>query len=142
MEREFISSKQQTPKNRSVTVYNSNRCFQNRLGSSLSGKQHGETWSYQQRTKHINVLELIAVKLAILTFTKEKSVIAVHLELGNTKAPLYLVKMGGTRSQELLQVAKEIWGYLLANLIAVTTVLTKQSEYSGRLAIQKSQRFM
>ena len=95
MEREFISSKQQTPKNRSVTVYNSNRCFQNRLGSSLSGKQHGETWSYQERTKHINVLELIAVKLAILTFTKEKSVITIHLELDNTKALLYLVKMGG-----------------------------------------------
>ena len=141
MEREFISSKQQTPKNSSVTVYNLNRCFQNRLGSNLSGKQHGETWSYQERTKHINVLELIAVKLAILTFTKEKSVIAIHLELDNTKALLYLVKMGGTRSQELLQVAKEIWDYLLANLIAVTTLLTKQSEYSGRLAIQKSHRF-
>ena len=32
----------------------------------------------------------------------------------------YFVKMGGTRSQELLQVAKEIWYYLLANRIAVT----------------------
>ena len=102
VEREFISSKQQTPKNRNVTVYNSNRRFQNRLGSSLSGKQHGETWSYQERTKRINVLELIAVKLAILTFTKEKLVTATHLELDNTKALPYLVKMGRTRSQELL----------------------------------------
>ena len=33
----------------------------------------------------------------------------------------YSIKMGGTRSQELLQVAKEIWHYLLANRIAVTT---------------------
>ena len=31
----------------------------------------------------------------------------------------FLEKMGGTRSQELLQVAKEIWDYLLANRIAV-----------------------
>ena len=31
-----------------------------------------------------------------------------------------LGKNGGTRSQELLQVAKEIWDYLLANRIAVT----------------------
>ena len=29
--------------------------------------------------------------------------------------------MGGTHSQELLQIAKEIWDYLLANWIAVTT---------------------
>ena len=49
--------------------------------------------------------------------------------------------MGETRSPELLQVAKEIWDYLLANGIAASRVLTKQSEYSGRLAIQKSQRF-
>ena len=28
----------------------------------------GGTWSYQEKTKH-NVLELIAVKLSILTFT-------------------------------------------------------------------------
>ena len=111
------------------------------VGEQSVRKKHRETWSYQERTKHINVLELIAVKLAILTFTKEKPVIAVHLELDNTKALLYLVKMGETRSQELLQVAKEIWDYLLANQIAVTTLLTKQSEYSGRLAIQKSQRF-
>ena len=32
----------------------------------------------------------------------------------------YLVKMGGTRSPELLQVGKQIWDYLLANRIAVT----------------------
>ena len=32
----------------------------------------------------------------------------------------YLVKMGETRSQELLQGAKEIWDYLLANQITVT----------------------
>ena len=35
-------------------------------------------------------------------------------------APSYLVEMGGTRSEELLQVVKEIWDYLLANRIAVT----------------------
>ena len=38
----------------------------------------GVTWSYQERTKHINVLELIVVKLVILTFTQE-SATAIHL---------------------------------------------------------------
>ena len=48
------------------------------------------------------------MKFAILTFTKSKSVTAIHLQIENMTA-----KMGGPCSQELLQVAKEIGGYLL-----------------------------
>ena len=94
--------------------------FPKQVGGRLSGNHHVGTWSYQERTKHINVLELIAVKLVILTFTKEKSVTAIHLQIENMTALSYLVKMARTRSPELLQVAKEIWDYLLANRIAVT----------------------
>ena len=78
------------------------------VGGSLSGNHHGGTWSYQERTKHINILELIAVKLAILSFTKGKSVTEIHLQIDNMTALYYLVKMGRTRIPELLQVAKEI----------------------------------
>ena len=78
------------------------------VGGRLSGNHHVGIWSYQERTKHINVLELIAVKLAILTFNKGKSVTTNSLQIDNMVALFYLVKMGGTRSQELLQVAKEI----------------------------------
>ena len=90
------------------------------VGGNLSGNHHGGTWSYQEKTKHINILELIAVKLAILAFNKGKSITAIHLQRDNMTALSSLVKMGGTRSPELLQVAKEIWDYLLANGIAVT----------------------
>ena len=68
----------------------------------------------------MNVLELIAVKIAILIFTKGKLLTAIHLQIDKMAALSYLEKMGGTRSQELLQVVKEIWDYLLANWIAVT----------------------
>ena len=60
-------------------------------------------------------VKLIAVKLAILTFTRGKSVTTIHLQIDNMIALSYLAKMGGTCSQELLQIAKEIWDYLLAN---------------------------
>ena len=60
------------------------------------------------------------MKLVILTFTRRKSVTTIHLQIDNMTALFYLVKMGGTRSQELLQVAKEIWDCLLASRIAVT----------------------
>ena len=60
------------------------------------------------------------MKLPILTFTKDKSVTVIHLQIDNMTALSYLVKLEGTRSQELLQITKEIWNYLLANRIAVT----------------------
>ena len=60
------------------------------------------------------------MKRAILAFTKDKSVTAIHLQIDNMIALSYLVKIGGTRSPELLQVANEICEYLLANRIAVT----------------------
>ena len=89
-------------------------------GAVCQGNTTEGIWSYQERSKHINILELIAVKLAILTFTKGKSVTAIHLQIDNMTALSYLVKMGETHSPELLQVAKEIWDYLLAHGIAVT----------------------
>ena len=38
-------------------------------GAVCRGNITEGTWSYQKKTRHINVLELIAVKLVILTFT-------------------------------------------------------------------------
>ena len=55
-------------------------------GAVCQGTATRGTWSYQERTKHINVLELTAVKLAILTFTKGKSVTAIHLQIDNITA--------------------------------------------------------
>ena len=109
-----------------------------KIGIPQSIIQTGGTWSYQERTKHINTLELIAVKLAILTFTKGKSVTAIHLQIDNMTAVL-LGKNGGnsqsrtaTSSQGNMGLSVSQWnnGY--------SRVLTKQSEYSGRLVIQKS----
>ena len=64
------------------------------------------------------------MKLAILAFTKGKSVTAIHIQIDNMTVLSYLVKRGagggGTRSPKKRQVAKEIWDYLLADGIAVT----------------------
>ena len=74
MEGEFTSSEQQ------------NTGFQNRFGVVCLGTTTRWTWLYQERTKHINILELIARKLAILTFTKEKLVTEIHLQIDNMTA--------------------------------------------------------
>ena len=57
------------------------------------GISTGGQWSKEKQLLHINVLELKAVKLALLTFNKQKSLKAVHFQIDNTPAALYLVKM-------------------------------------------------
>ena len=51
-------------------------------------------WSEILISFHINVLELIAAKLGILTFTKEQSNIGIHLQIDSKTTPSYLLKMG------------------------------------------------
>ena len=40
-------------------------------------------WSEREENLHINVLEIIAAKFAILTFTKGQSNITIHLQIDN-----------------------------------------------------------
>lgn len=74
----------------------------------------------QEKPKHINVLDLIAVKFEILTITKWKSVKAIYLQIENVAALTYLLKIGGTSSKELSDIAKEIWDCLIPNQIPIT----------------------
>ena len=63
----------------------------------------------EERKFHVNVLELKAVKLAVMSFTlKERNVISVHIRMGNMTALSYLMKIGGTKNQELTVISKEI----------------------------------
>ena len=77
-------------------------------------------WSAQEMKYHINILELLAVKLAIQTFTKYRDIKAIHLQVDNIVALTYLMKMGGTQTLKIVELAKEIWQYLLKWGITIT----------------------
>ena len=64
--------------------YNPNRCF------SIGGQ-----WTLQESRLHINLLELKAINLALLTFYKMFSLKAADFQVDNTAALSYLIKMGG-----------------------------------------------
>ena len=98
-----------------------NRCTQKGMGCSMLGDINRGQWAKEEPLLHINVLELKSVKLAPLTFNKQKSLKAIHLETDNTTALLYLVKMWGTGNQMLLKLSKEIGQYLLKHEITITT---------------------
>ena len=64
-------------------------------GAFCNGVSTGGKWSEKETNLHINVLESIAAKIAILTFTKGQSHTAIQLQIDNKTALSYLLKMGG-----------------------------------------------
>ena len=90
-------------------------------GACCRGQKTGGPWSLQEKNLHINVLELKAIQIAIMTFSKIHSdVKAIHIQTDNVVALTYLKKMGGTKSSVLTQVSKEIWEFLLKHQIVIT----------------------
>ena len=90
-------------------------------GAFCRGQRTGGPWSLQEKKLHINVLELKAIQIAILTFSKFfPEVKAIHIQTDNIVALTYLIKMGGTKGQDLNQISKEIWEELLIHGITIT----------------------
>ena len=82
-------------------------------GASCSNLRTGGPWSSQEKSMHINCLELLAATLAIQTFLKGKSRLSVLLRIDNTSAVAYINNLGGTVSKELASLAKNLWMWCL-----------------------------
>ena len=68
-------------------------------------------WSAQEMKYHIIILDLLAVKLSIQTFTKYRDVKAIPVQVGDIAVLTYLMKMGGgTQNLKMVWLAKEILG--------------------------------
>ena len=52
---------------------------------------------------------------------------AIHFQIGNTTTLSYLVKMGGTKNNYLIELAKEMWKYLLLHGITITAEYLQSS---------------
>ena len=90
-------------------------------GAYCPGQKTGGPWTSQEKKDHINVLELRAVKYAILTFSRlhPKSQ-SIHIQMDSIIVLSYLVKMRGTRNKYLTVLSQEIWGSLLSKEITIT----------------------
>ena len=60
------------------------------------------------------------VSLAILSYTRFREVSSIHLRVDNMTALSYLLNMGGTQSEQLIKISKQIWSYLLEKQIFLT----------------------
>ena len=63
-------------------------------GTTCQGISIGRPWSLKKQKAYINMVELKAVHLTILTFTKIKIVQRMHLQIDNKVVLSYLVQMG------------------------------------------------
>jgi len=67
-------------------------------GAFFQGIRTWGAWSREEENFHINVLELLAIKYAILSICQERKVKSLHIQVDNKVALSYLLKMGGTTS--------------------------------------------
>ena len=113
-------------------------------GAVCQGTPAGGQWNQEEIELHINQQELIACKIALQTFLKNKENISVHMLMDNTTAIAYLLKMGGTKNAILTEIAKEIWHFLLPKNITVTaeyipSILNKGADFQSRHVEDSSQ---
>ena len=88
-------------------------------GILQSSFQRGK-WSKEEKLFHINVLELLALKYAILASTKNFSYLTIHVQVNKKVALASLLNTGGTRNPQLLKIRKSIWNYLLSHQITIS----------------------
>ena len=73
-------------------------------GAACQGQTTGGPWTLEEQKNHINILELKAAQLAILTFTyMHPQVHSIHLQTDNMVALSYIVKMGGDPQQSFVR---------------------------------------
>jgi len=77
-------------------------------GAYCQNETIGGQWTQQESSLHINVLEMTAIKLALLTFSKTLELKGVTLPNRQYECPLLPRENGGTRNREMVTLAKEI----------------------------------
>ena len=92
-------------------------------GAECQGETTQGLWSMEEAHKHMNCLELLAAKFAIVAFVKEWKDLHIHVRSDNRATVAQINKMGGTRSMDLFKETKELWSFALMRGITVTAEL-------------------
>ena len=89
-------------------------------GAVCNSRQTGGRWNSEEKQRHINVLEMLAIEYALKSFKKE--VLGMHVKLlcDNTCAVSYIRNMGGSKSAECNEIAHKIWVWCLERQMWLT----------------------
>lgn len=86
-------------------------------GAFCQGEATGGCWSSEEQKLHINVLEMLAVFFALKAFLKAREGVSVLILSDNMSVVAHINKMGGTRSQRLVEVTKRMFAWCLQRRI-------------------------
>ena len=89
-------------------------------GARCQELRTGGLWSVEEQMMHINALELLAVFLAIKTFSKGKDCLNILIRTDNMTAKAYINHRGGTHSQTLNSIATQLWKWCLDHQVHLT----------------------
>ena len=78
-------------------------------GTNLGNHRINGCWNETEAELHINILELMAVEIAILAFRKNEHKKHVRLMIDNVTAVSYLQNMSGIKSPECNKLSRNVW---------------------------------
>ena len=105
-------------------------------GAHVGECETGGRWNNEESQSHINVLELRAIYFALKSFCRQED-IHVKIFTDNTTALAYVKHMGGVRSSQCNDVAKDIWDFCELHNIWITIahipgVMNVKADYKSR----------
>ena len=90
-------------------------------GAVCDGVRTRGPWTFIERSRHINELELLGALFALQTFTSTSRNISVEMFLDNSTAVAYINKSGGSRSKALSDIASKIVSWCEEREIRLTS---------------------
>lgn len=88
-------------------------------GATDQAARIGGAWTMEERTAHINFLEMKAVQLALQTFVSKQNNIHILLLIDNSTTIAYINHKGGTHSKALSNLALNIWDWCVSRRISL-----------------------
>jgi hypothetical protein len=101
------------------------------FGATCNSKQTQGRWNTEEKDMHINCLELLAIKYALLAFRAEVKGKHVSILCDNSCAVSYIKNKGGSKSRICNLIAKDIWLWCKQKQVWITI-----SYLPGKLNIQ------
>ena len=65
-------------------------------------------WSSQELSQYVNILEVLVVKLASISFTKAKKRNSIHFQTLTTTADISF-EYGGTKNEKIIKLCNKTW---------------------------------
>jgi hypothetical protein len=89
-------------------------------GANCQHTKRGGLWLEEEKSLHINQLELKAAMFAVQSFAKNIQNKHILLQMDNKTAVVYINKMGVTVSKQLNYLANQFWDWCLQRQLTVT----------------------